>query len=74
MKIIKLSKSCISSKEKKAVLKVLDNEFLGMGAEVASFEKDLSNFLGRNVVCVTNGTAALQLSLQAAGVGIEMRH
>tara|TARA_B100000575_G_scaffold292000_1_gene299317 strand:- start:1998 stop:3131 length:1134 start_codon:yes stop_codon:yes gene_type:complete len=70
MNVIRLSKSCISNKEKEAVIKVMDNEFLGMGKEVASFEKDLTNFLGRNVVCVTNGTAALQLSLQAAGVGI----
>jgi len=70
MKIIRLSKSCITSKEKEAVVKVMDNEFLGMGKEVAGFEKDLTNFLGRNVVCVTNGTAALQLALQAAGVGI----
>ena len=70
MKVIRLSKSCISDKEKQAVIKILDNEFLGMGKEVASFEEDLSTFLGRNVVCVSNGTAALQLSLQAAGIGI----
>lgn len=70
MKVIKLSKSCISRKEKEAVMKILDDEFLGMGKEVASFEKDLSAFLGRDVVCVSNGTAALQLSLQAAGIGI----
>ena len=33
-KKIRLSKSSIGSQEKEAVLKVLDNEFLGMGEEV----------------------------------------
>jgi len=48
---------------------VLDREFLGMGAEVQQFEKVLSEFFGRPAVCVANGTAALQLALQAVGVG-----
>jgi dTDP-4-amino-4,6-dideoxygalactose transaminase len=66
---IRLSKSCIGEFEKKAVLDVLDNEFLGMGAEVKKFEDMLSSFFGRPAVCVSSGTAALQLSLQAAGIG-----
>ena len=69
MKNIRLSKSCIGDKEKMAVMKVLDSEFLGMGSEVEKFEKELTNYLGRQAICVTNGTAALQLSLQAAGIG-----
>ena len=48
---------------------VLDREFLGMGAEVQEFESALSIFFGRPVVCVVNGTAALQLALQAVGIG-----
>ena len=67
--LIRLSKSCIGEAEKKAVVSVLDNEYLGMGAEVKQFEDTLSEFFGRPTVCVINGTAALHLSLQACGVG-----
>jgi dTDP-4-amino-4,6-dideoxygalactose transaminase len=67
--IIRLSKSCIGDAEKKAVIGVLDREYLGMGVEVQEFEKMLEAFFGRKVVCVANGTAALQLALQACGIG-----
>ena len=43
--------------------------FFGMGQEVNAFELALSEFFGRPTVCVVNGTAALHLALQAAGVG-----
>ena len=68
-RLIRLSKSCIGNAEKQAVLGVLDREFLGMGAEVKEFEERLSEFFGRPVVCVANGTAALHLALQAADIG-----
>ncbi len=48
---------------------VLDREYLGMGAEVQKFGKELTTFFGRQAVCVVNGTAAVQLALQACGVG-----
>ena len=48
---------------------VLDREFLGMGQEVQEFEEQLSEFFGRTTVCVVNGTAALHLACQAAGIG-----
>ena len=65
---IRLSKSCLSEAEKIAVMRVLDHEFLGMGSEVQVFETELSNFFGRPTVCVSNGTAALHLALQAVGL------
>ena len=68
-KLIRLSKSCLSDAEKQAVMGVLDREFLGMGAEVQQFEEMLTEFFGRPAVCVSTGTAALHLALQAAGVG-----
>jgi dTDP-4-amino-4,6-dideoxygalactose transaminase len=68
-KLIKLSKSCIGDAEKIAVIGVLDREYLGMGAEVHQFEQVLTEFFGRPVACVSNGTAALQLALQACGIG-----
>ena len=66
--MIRLSKSSISEIEKKAVSKVLDNEYLGMGDQVRKFEELLSNFFGRPAICVANGTAALQLAVQACGI------
>jgi dTDP-4-amino-4,6-dideoxygalactose transaminase len=68
-RLIKLSKSCIGDAEKNAVIEVLDSEFLGMGPKVQNFENLLSVFLEREVVCVSSGTAALHLALQALGVG-----
>ena len=67
--LIRLSKSDISEREIKSVVNVLEKGFLGMGEEVKTFESKLSNYLGREVVCVVNGTAALQLALQACGIG-----
>ena len=67
--LIRLSKSDISYKEIKSVVGVLKKGFLGMGDEVKEFELKLSNYLGREVVCVVNGTAALQLALQACNIG-----
>jgi len=67
-KLIRLSKSCIGEAEKKAVIGVLNREYLGMGDEVKQFEDVLSEYFGRPAVCVVNGTAALHLSLQACGV------
>ncbi len=68
-KLIRLSKSCLNSAEKQAVMGVLDREFLGMGDEVQQFEQALAGFFGRPVVCVVNGTAALHLAIQACGIG-----
>ena len=67
--MIRLSKSCLGEAEKEAVMEVLSNEFLGMGSKVFEFESDLRDFFDRSVVCVANGTAALQLALQACGIG-----
>jgi len=67
--MIRLSKSCIGEAEKKAVMSVLEREFLGMGTEVEHFEKMLTNLFVRPVLCVVNGTAALHLALQAVGIG-----
>ena len=69
---IRLSKSSISQKEKDAVLKVLDVEFLGMGGEVKLFEEKIKNYLetDKEVVCVNTGTSALHLALSTLGIGI----
>ena len=68
-KIIRLSKSVIGEEEKTAVLRVLEKEFLGMGEEVDRFEKKLSEVFNRDTVCVSSGTSAIQLSLEACNIG-----
>jgi len=67
-RIIRLSKSCLTDVEKLSVMKILDREYLGMGPEVVRFEQELTEFFGRQVVCVANGTAALHLALAAIGI------
>lgn len=67
-KMIKLSKSCLGKAEKKSVISVLDNEFLGMGEYVKDFEERLTDFFGRPAVCLVNGTAALHVALQSANI------
>jgi len=66
--MIRLSKSCIGKSEIRAVAEVLEKEFLGMGKKVQEFEGLLSDFFGRQAVCVVNGTAALHLACQAIGL------
>ncbi|MDD5240752.1 MAG: DegT/DnrJ/EryC1/StrS family aminotransferase [Sulfuricella sp.] len=66
-----MSKSVVGKQEMEAVAAVLERGFLGMGREVCSFEEELSSFFSaRSVACVNTGTAALQLALQAVGVGV----
>lgn len=67
--MIRLSKSKIGEEEKSAVKNVLDKEYLGMGEEVRIFEKDLSNFFSRTTLCVSSGTAAVQLAIEACNIG-----
>lgn len=68
--MIRLSKSVVGKQEIAAVTTVLERGFLGMGGEVRLFEEELSSFFSsRGVACVNTGTAALQLALQALGVG-----
>ncbi len=71
MALIRLSKSSTGEREINAAAEAVRRAALGMGPEVNAFEKELSEFIGgeREVVCVTTGTAALQLAVQACGIG-----
>ena len=68
---VRRSKSCVGAEEKEALARVIDAGYLGMGREVQQLEDELTAYLGegRSVLCVNTGTAALQLALQAIGVG-----
>ncbi len=69
--MIRLSKSVIGAAEQAAVAKVLERGFLGTGPETQAFEREIARYLGGGVtaVCVSTGTAALQLAVQACGLG-----
>ncbi|PLY07640.1 MAG: aminotransferase [Arcobacter sp.] len=70
MNKIRLSKSTIGKEEKAAVLAVLDKEFLGMGEEVNFFEQEIKAYLNtkKEVMCVSTGTSALHLAVEALGL------
>lgn len=67
--MIRLSKSIIGEKEATEVKRILlDDGYLGMGAEVGKFESDIADYLGitsNEVVCVNTGTSALHLAVEA---------
>ncbi|QWE27629.1 DegT/DnrJ/EryC1/StrS family aminotransferase [Polynucleobacter sp. AP-Ainpum-60-G11] len=69
MNLIRLSKSSVGNEEIRAVTQVLREGYLGMGEQVKQFEINLEKFFGRKVLCVSTGTSALQLALQACGIG-----
>jgi dTDP-4-amino-4,6-dideoxygalactose transaminase len=67
--MIRLSKSVVGQQEAEAASKVIiEDGYLGMGAEVGKFEQDIAQYLNipaQNVVCVNSGTAALHLAVDA---------
>jgi len=67
---MRLSRSIVGPEEAAAVTRVLlEDGYLGMGAEVAAFESELAAFLGvstEQVSCVNSGTAAVHLAVAAA--------
>lgn len=67
---IRLSRSVVGEAEAAAVSKIIIEEgYLGMGAEVQRFEADIAVYLGvqpAQVISVNTGTAALHLAVQAA--------
>lgn len=71
MMLVRLSKSSVGEEEKRALARVIDNAYLGMGTEVRLFEEELSAYFGgdRQVVCVSTGTAALHLAVSSLDIG-----
>jgi dTDP-4-amino-4,6-dideoxygalactose transaminase len=67
--IVRLSRSIVGRAEADAAARVIvEDGYLGMGAEVARFEGDLAAYLGvdaAHVSCVSSGTAAVQLAVEA---------
>ena len=56
--------------ELRAVSRVFDSGWLGMGSEVSEFEERICSYLGaEHAVAVCNGTGALFLALDSIGLG-----
>lgn len=65
-----VSKDAVGAGEVRAAARVLRSGWLTMGPEVRAFEEELGAYLGGvEVVAASSCTAALHLSLLAAGVG-----
>lgn len=69
---VRLSKSTVGEREIEAVVEVIRDGRLGMGSAVQCFERELAAFIGGDcsVVCVSTGTSAIQLAVQACGIGV----
>ncbi len=68
--MIRLSKPYLSETSLQQVLDVLDSGMLVQGKWVRTFEEQLEAYLNiPHCILVSNGTAALHLSLLAAGIG-----
>lgn len=63
--MIQVSKPFLGKEELEAVAKVFETGYLGCGEYVEKFEHHLSNYLKKETVCVSSGTAALHLALEA---------
>jgi len=65
---IRLFRPSVGQEELDAVKKIFDRSWLGLGGEVASFEREFADYLGVPAALGLNsGTAALQLALEAFG-------
>jgi len=68
--MIQVFKPWIDEREIKAVTKVLESGWLGLGPKVAEFEQKFAEYVGaEHAVAVNSGTAALHLALLVLGIG-----
>ena len=68
--VIPYGKQHITSEAIEDVVKVLRSDYLTQGPRVNEFESSFSNYIGvKYAIAVSNGTAALHLSLLSLGVG-----
>lgn len=68
--MIPVSRPSIGTEELKAVEKVFQSGWLGLGSTVFEFEETLKKYLGaKNVIALSTGTTALHIALDAFGIG-----
>ena len=67
--LIPLSRATVTPEMKQAMLDVVDSGRFILGPETQAFEKEFAAYIGtRHAIAVSQGTAAIQLSLQAIGI------
>lgn len=64
---IRLSKASLGPEEKNRICEVLDNDYLGMGTYVKTFEDNIKTYLqtSKEVVTANTGTSALHIAVEA---------
>ena len=68
--LIPVANPIISEDEKRRVLEVLHSGMLAAGAQVRAFERAFADYVGvRGAVATSSGTTALQVALEALGIG-----
>jgi perosamine synthetase len=66
---IPFHRAAVGEEEAQAVSEVIRSGWLTMGPKTFEFEKEFAKYVGaQNAIAVSTGTAALHLSLEAAGV------
>ncbi len=67
---IPIAKPIILDEDKRRVLEVLESGMLVAGAQVTQFERAFARYVGAvNAVATSSGTTALQVGLEALGIG-----
>src|SRR6266536_5235944 len=67
--MIPLSRATVTPEMKQAMIDVVESGRFILGPEVKAFEKEFAEYIGvRHAVAVSQGTAAIQLAIQAIGV------
>lgn len=67
---IPIAKPLISDEDKRRIVDVLDSGMLVAGRQVAEFEQAFARYIGvPEAIATSSGTTALQVVLEAAGVG-----
>jgi len=81
--LIPLFKSLVSHRAKKEVARVLDSGWIGLGPEVALFEREFAKYVGcKHAIALNSGTEALRLAVHywcpsfdsGFGVGLKIRN
>ena len=69
--MIKVSRACVGQEELNQIKEALDYGYFGLAYKVNELEEKIGNYLAtdRDVVCCANGTAALHLAIESAGIG-----
>lgn len=69
--MIKVARACVSKEELDEIKEALDYGYFGLAYKVNELEEQIAKYLqtDRSVVCCANGTAAIHLALECAGVG-----